>query len=97
MISKSVYDNFNGLDEKFGNSSDIDLCFRLRKAGYTIVWTPHAELRSDMHLINSRKSDELEVLRNYWNEQLNSCDVYYNPNFNLRNANFSVANKIFHS
>lgn len=46
MVRKSLYDEAGGLDEaKFPVShGDIDLCLKLRHAGYLVVWTPHAVL-----------------------------------------------------
>ena len=44
MIRRSVYFEVGGLDEeKFKVSyNDVDLCMKVRDAGYFTVWTPHA-------------------------------------------------------
>ncbi|MGH8129020.1 MAG: glycosyltransferase family 2 protein, partial [Gammaproteobacteria bacterium] len=46
MISKSVYEEVGGLDEETFKVSynDVDLCLKVRAAGYLTVWTPHARL-----------------------------------------------------
>lgn len=46
MIRKSVYDEVGGLDaEHFRVSfNDIDLCLKVRAAGYKVIWTPFATL-----------------------------------------------------
>jgi len=46
MIRKSVYDQVGGLDaEHFRVSfNDIDLCLKVRAAGYKVIWTPFATL-----------------------------------------------------
>jgi GT2 family glycosyltransferase len=44
MIRKSVYEDVGGMDEvQFKVSyNDVDLCLKVREAGYLSVWTPHA-------------------------------------------------------
>ena len=45
MIRKKVWQEADGMDENFAVAyNDIDLCLRLRNAGYVNVWTPYAEL-----------------------------------------------------
>lgn len=45
MMRKSVFEEVNGFDESFRVAfNDVDLCMRIRKAGYLIVFTPYAEL-----------------------------------------------------
>lgn len=42
---KSVFKEVGGLDEEHFKVAfnDIDLCMKIRKAGYLVVWTPYAE------------------------------------------------------
>jgi O-antigen biosynthesis protein len=42
VIRKNVYSQLGGMDESYPNRGALDLCLRLREAGYRIVWTPHA-------------------------------------------------------
>jgi GT2 family glycosyltransferase len=44
MIRKSLYQEVGGMDEKDFKVSynDVDLCLKVRAAGYLNVWTPHA-------------------------------------------------------
>ena len=45
MIRKDVWEKVDGLDEGYAVAfNDVDLCVKIRKAGYLIVWTPYAEL-----------------------------------------------------
>jgi glycosyltransferase involved in cell wall biosynthesis len=46
MVRKQVFDEAGGLDEQsFAQTlSDVDLCLRVREAGYRVVWTPFAQL-----------------------------------------------------
>lgn len=44
LIRKSIYEQVGGLDEENFTVSynDVDLCLKVREAGYLTVWTPHA-------------------------------------------------------
>jgi GT2 family glycosyltransferase len=47
LIRREAFDKVEGFDKRFGlagNYEDIDLCLRLRKAGYVLIYTPSAEI-----------------------------------------------------
>ena len=45
MMKKRVYEEVGGFDSKFAVAfNDVDLCLKIRKAGYLIVYDPYAEL-----------------------------------------------------
>lgn len=45
LIKKSVYDEVNGFDEDyFMYGEDLDLCFRIKKAGYKIYYYPDTSI-----------------------------------------------------
>jgi len=99
MIRKSVFNRIGGLDEGFKVAfNDIDLCMRIRKAGYLIVWTPYAELyhyeSKSRGLENTpekqaRFSEEVMRFKNYWQKELDDGDPYYNPHLTLEREDFS--------
>lgn len=90
-LRKSVFDEVGGLDAEHlpVAFNDVDLCLKIRAAGYDIVWTPHAEL---YHMESaSRGSDarpdqaararrEIAWMRERWGEVLDH-DPFYGPNF----------------
>ena len=87
MIRKELFAKFNGfnsaLDKKY---SDVDLCLKLRKEGYLIVWTPHATIKIKNALyIPSEKSfeKEAELFVKQWQKVIEKGDPYYNTNFKL--------------
>lgn len=100
MIKKEVFKQVNGLDETFEVAfNDVDLCMRIRKAGYLIVWTPYAELYH--HESKSRGAEDTpekqkrfqgEVLRfqKRWKKEIEAGDPYYNPNLTLDREDFSL-------
>lgn len=100
MIPRSVWEEVGGLDESFAVAfNDVDLCMRIRKAGYLIVWTPFSELyhyesksRGLENTPEKRERFEGEIKRFHerWAKELEAGDPYYNPNFTLDKEDFSV-------
>ena len=100
LIRRSVWNEINGLDEAFKVAfNDVDLCMRIRKAGYLVVWTPYAELyhyesksRGAEDTIEKQGRFKGEVLRfqGRWGEELVKGDPYYNPNLSLTREDFSL-------
>jgi len=103
MIRRDIWDEVGGLDEEFKIVfGDTDLCMRIRRAGYLIIWTPYAELCQCKHL--NRKSNRMpgekeiigsdaELFRSKWRAELDMGDPYYNPNLTLNGADYSLRHK----
>lgn len=100
MMRKAVFDAVNGLDESFEVAfNDVDMCMRIRKAGYLICWTPFAELyhyesisRGTDEAPEKRKRFLSEVSRfqSRWKKELAAGDPYYNKNLTLLREDFSM-------
>ena len=100
MLRREVWDKVGGMDEDWAVTfNDVDLCMRIHKAGYFIVWTPFAELyhyesksRGYEDTPEKRKRFKGEVLRfrSRWAKELEAGDPYFNPNFTLSREDFSV-------
>jgi GT2 family glycosyltransferase len=99
-IRKQVYDTVGGMDaaDLTVAFNDVDLCLKVRAAGYDIVWTPHAELIH--HESASRGSDlapekvarferEVGVMRDRWGAVLDA-DPFYGPVFDKRFTNYRL-------
>jgi len=99
-IRREVYQSVGGMDaERLAVAfNDVDLCLKVRAAGYDIVWTPHAELFH--HESASRGSDlapekvarfqrEVRVMRERWGPVLDS-DPFYGPVFDKRFTNYRL-------
>lgn len=100
MLPRTVWDEVDGLDETFEVAfNDVDLCMRIRKAGYLIVWTPYAELyhyesksrgAEDTPEKKKRFEGEIRRFRERWKCELAAGDPYYNPNLTLAREDFTV-------
>ena len=100
MIPRHVWDEVGGLDESFAVAfNDVDMCMRIRKAGYLIVWTPYAELYhyesksrglEDTPEKKKRFEGEVKRFRERWKAELAAGDPYYNPNLSLDREDFSL-------
>ena len=107
MIPRHVFEEINGLDESFEVAfNDVDMCMRIRKAGYLIVWTPYAELYhyesesrgyEDTTEKQARFVGEVRRFQEKWGKELAAGDLYYNPNLTLEREDFSVTGEIFPS
>jgi lipopolysaccharide biosynthesis protein/GT2 family glycosyltransferase/SAM-dependent methyltransferase len=101
VVPKHVFNQVGGFDEvNLGVSyNDVDLCLRIREVGYSIVWTPYAELYHleaisrgyDQESRNvTRAGRERAYLRERWGDTL-QVDPYYSPNLSLANEQFELA------
>ena len=99
LIKTSIWQEVGGLDEALAVAfNDIDFCLRLADAGYSIVWTPWAELYhhesisrgyEDTPEKQQRFTDEVDVMRARWGKQL-AEDPHYSPHLTLKNESFML-------
>ncbi|MFT3988275.1 glycosyltransferase family 2 protein [Aestuariivirga sp.] len=89
LVPRGVWQETGGLDEGFAVAyNDVDFCLRIRKAGYRVIWTPHARLYhlesasrgyEDTPEKQARFNREKAMLAARWTDALD-IDPYYNPN-----------------
>lgn len=99
MMPRAVWEKVQGLDERFEVAyNDIDLCLRIREAGYLVVWTPYAELYhceyksrglDDAPEKRQRYLGEVQRFQTRWAEVLAAGDPYYNPNLSTVGEDYS--------
>jgi cellulose synthase/poly-beta-1,6-N-acetylglucosamine synthase-like glycosyltransferase len=92
-IRKDLFFEVGGFDEKLPAAfNDVDLCMKLRRAGWRIIWTPTAELyhkeskslgRHDAGARAEQHLADIALMRTRWGPFLDS-DPYYNRNLSLR-------------
>lgn len=95
VMRREVYAKVGGLDEELSVAfNDVDLCLRVREAGYRNVWTPFAELYhhesasrggEDTDDKKRRFAGEVEFMIRRWGHALSS-DPAYNPNLSLTDS-----------
>lgn len=81
LTSRSVYDRLGGFDETLAVAyNDVDYCLRARQAGYSIIYTPFAELRHHEAASRNKLSppDDRALFESRW---AGYEEPYYNPNF----------------
>lgn len=98
LISKEKFQTISGFDPSLENSyTDVDLCLKLRKKGYLIVYTPFAQLyrreSTTLRKINTQNRNispaKENIMKKRW-ERVLLKDPYYNPNLSLDNNDCSL-------
>ena len=100
-VPKSVFEKVGGFDEEHlaVAFNDVDLCIRIREAGYRIIWTPYAELYHAES--KSRGSDhgptkidrfhrEMRCVQRRWGRQI-AGDPFFSPNLSLKTVRVELA------
>jgi len=100
MIKRSVFEEVGLFDPEFHDSyNDLDLCLKVRKAGYLIVWTPYAEAyhlesRSRGYHTTTKRmrlsAHEAALFKERWENELAMGDPYYNCNLALDRADYTI-------
>nr|QOL00437.1 chondroitin synthase [uncultured organism] len=99
MMRREVFDEIGGFDESLAIAfNDVDLCLRVRQAGYRIVALPNVEL---YHFESKSRGqdDTAEKARRFIEEQqlmqrrwwvAGMSDPCYSPNLTLVHENFDI-------
>ncbi len=102
VMKRDRFEEVGGFDERFAVCfNDVDLCLRLRDAGYRNLWTPHAVL--DHHEQVSRGARvgaadraytrEVGLMVKRWGTLLES-DPHYSPNLALSSETPQLASRL---
>ncbi|MCH4564685.1 glycosyltransferase family 2 protein [Halomonas sp. EGI 63088] len=100
LVRRAVFEAVGGLNEAdlAVAYNDVDLCIKVREAGYRNLWTPHAELyhhesvsrgADDTPEKHARWMREMAYMKRTWGEKLRD-DPAYNPNLTLVHEDFSL-------
>jgi glycosyltransferase involved in cell wall biosynthesis len=90
LTRREVLQQTGGFDVSVGGTlADVDLCLKMRRADYLIVYSPFAKL-----CWHEAPSDEIDLageaaMHERWADVLRS-DPYYNPNLSRERADFSL-------
>lgn len=95
LMRRDVWDEVGGLDEEFPVAyNDVDLCLKVRVAGYRVLWTPdatvyHLESRSRGKDVTAERRERLnrdkERLEERWGDLLTS-DPFHSPNLSAKHV-----------
>ncbi|MFL6796095.1 MAG: glycosyltransferase [Xanthobacteraceae bacterium] len=93
VLRRQAFEQVGGFNEELAIAfNDVDLCIRLRAAGWRILWTPTVELyhhesasvgRHDSPKRRQQFEDEVRLMQGLWGDTLKS-DPFYNPNLSLK-------------
>lgn len=85
MLRRELFLEAGGFveDPLLARWADVDLCLRLREAGYLNVWTPHAQLLMDPRDTGPVTLEDQDALYARWLAQL-ALDPAYNANLSLQ-------------
>jgi GT2 family glycosyltransferase len=93
MLRRSVFEEVGGFDEENLKVSfnDVDLCLRIREHGYSVIYTPYAELYHHESVSRGYKGDSAEVLymRERWGATLDA-EPFYNAHFSRGSGDFNL-------
>ena len=90
MTRAEVFREVGGFDEALPlNYNDVDYCLRVRRAGYRVVYTPHAQLYHHESVTKDGVYvEELAAFHARWGEHC--ADPYYNPNLNMETYDYRI-------
>ena len=93
LTRRDVFNEVGGFDEERlpVTFNDVDLCLKMRRAGFLVVYTPFAKLYHHESATRRHTVEplETEVMRERWSAVLEE-DPYYNRNLSRERADFSL-------
>ena len=90
---RSVMTEVGGFDPRLAiDFNDIDLCLRMRRSQYRLVYTPFSEVvhfESASALRHTQDPSEVMLFQNRWSQAIRD-DPYYNPNLSRTRLDFTL-------
>ncbi len=100
IISREAFEAAGGFEERLAVAfNDVDLCLKVCRAGYRVVYDPYAEMyhwESKSRGIEDTKEKvrrfqtEIEYMRSNWTQMLIEGDPCYNKNLSRSKWNYSL-------
>jgi GT2 family glycosyltransferase len=93
-IRRALFRDLGGFDELFpSNYNDVDLCLRVRRAGYRVVYDPavvltHYEAQSRRTTVTL---DERQLWYRRWGSVIDAGDPFYSRHLTRRLENLSLS------
>lgn len=100
MMKAEAFHAAGGFTEELAVAfNDIDLCLKVRRLGYLVVYDPYVEMYHYESKTRGAEDDEgkvrrfqreIEYMRSHWLDILKGGDPYYNKNLSLTKWNYSL-------
>lgn len=101
ILRREAFEKAGGFDEKLAVAlNDVDLCLKVRRAGYKILFNPYATLfhyesksrgsEEESREKLDRFNREIAYFQSKWQDEIDRGDPYYNVNQTLHYANYSL-------
>ena len=100
MVRREAFEKAGGFTEELAVAfNDVDLCLKIRQAGYSVVYDPWAEAvhheslsRGDEYTKEKaeRWRKEASYMKETWKKLYESGDPFYNPNLSLARWDYSI-------
>ncbi len=100
MMKAEAFHGAGGFTEELAVAfNDIDLCLKVRRAGYLVVYDPYVKMYHYESKTRGAEDDEekirrfqreIEYMRGHWLDILKGGDPYYNKNLSLTKWNYSL-------
>ena len=100
LVDRRAFEQIGGFTEELGVAyNDIDLCMKLRRAGWIVVYDPaaqlyHYESQTRGFEMSTQKAErvrrEAEYFCQKWKEEIDRGDPFYNPGLTLEKPDFSL-------
>jgi indolepyruvate ferredoxin oxidoreductase beta subunit len=100
LVKREAFEKAGGFTKELAVAfNDVDLCLKIGKNGYRIVYDPFAELYHDESRTRGaedtpekvkRFQSEIEYMRVHWLDIIKNGDPNYNPNLSLKKWNYSL-------
>ena len=100
LVNAAAFRETGGFTEELGVAyNDIDLCMKLQKAGWMVLYDPaaqlyHYESQTRGFEMTSQKAARVRTEAEYfcrtWKKELDRGDRFYSPNLTLEKADFSL-------
>lgn len=103
LVRSDVFEAVHGFTEELAiGFGDVDLCLKVRKAGYRVLFCARAVLLHHESFTRGKDDDDphprdAAYFVCKWRETLDRCDPYYNPNLTLQSTQWEVTQPVaFH-
>jgi GT2 family glycosyltransferase len=94
LTRREVFQQVGGFDESLSSAlADVDLCLKIRREGYLIIYTPLAKLYWHETQPDKLDASSEAIMRQRWADVLER-DPYYNPNLSRERADFSLETSV---